>query len=282
MHSSTLTVYTPQSDLLRPRQLLRGMFRDLRNSRELAWRLAVRDLQAQYRQSYLGYFWAFITPLATTLAWIFLNASGVVKVADTSIPYPAYVFTGTMLWQVLVQALQAPMGAISSGKSMLVKLNFPREALILSALIKQLAAAGIKLAILLPAILLLGVVPDWHLALFPLALLALMLTGMAVGILLVPIGMLYNDIGRIVPLAAQFAMYITPVVFAMPTQGPLVHVFRFNPATPLVLTARAWLTAQETPMLGYFLGVSGAALLLLFFGWVILRITMPAIIERMS
>lgn len=40
-------------------RLAREMERDLLASRELAWRLMVRDISAQYRQSFLGIFWAF-------------------------------------------------------------------------------------------------------------------------------------------------------------------------------------------------------------------------------
>jgi lipopolysaccharide transport system permease protein len=53
-------VYTPESILRRPRELFRQMWRDLLASRELAWRLIVRDISAQYRQSFLGVAWAFL------------------------------------------------------------------------------------------------------------------------------------------------------------------------------------------------------------------------------
>lgn len=46
--------YTPESELAHPRRLWREMVRDLWAGRELAWRLAVRDISAQYRQSALG------------------------------------------------------------------------------------------------------------------------------------------------------------------------------------------------------------------------------------
>ncbi len=65
-------VYTPQSQLRNPVALLRSMFSDLMASRELAWRLFVRDISSQYRQSLLGYAWAFLGPLITTLLWVFL------------------------------------------------------------------------------------------------------------------------------------------------------------------------------------------------------------------
>jgi hypothetical protein len=58
-----VTVFTPDSSLASPAKMLREMWRDLLASRELAWRLAVRDISAQYRQAFLGILWAFILPL---------------------------------------------------------------------------------------------------------------------------------------------------------------------------------------------------------------------------
>jgi lipopolysaccharide transport system permease protein len=280
--SAPVIVYTPESELRKPVALLRAMVGDLANARNLAWRLALRDIRAEYRQSYFGYLWAFISPLATTVVWVFLNASGVVTVADTDIPYPAYVFSGTMLWQIFMQALQSPVLEIGAARSMLTKLNFPREAILMAGLLKQGLNTLIKIAILVPAVLLFGVVPDWHLLLFPLALAVLIITGFGLGLLLAPVGMLYTDIGRAIPLVGQFAMYITPVVFAMPKEGALAKVFEYNFVSPLILTARAWLTGLESPMLPYFLVVASVAAMVLVVGWVIFRITMPVLIERMS
>jgi lipopolysaccharide transport system permease protein len=109
MDEQRVTIYTPDSLLTNPLKLVREMFRDLVSSRELAWRLTVRDLSAQYRQTFLGFLWAIILPLANTLVWIFLSRSGVVNVSETALPYPVYVFTGTMLWAILMDALNAPL-----------------------------------------------------------------------------------------------------------------------------------------------------------------------------
>ncbi len=262
--------------------MLAGMWADIHASRSLAWHLAVRDIKAQYRQSYLGYVWAFILPLANTVVWIMLNNSGVVRLEDTGIPYPVYVFTGTMVWQMLVESVQSPLLEVGLSRSFLTKLNFPREALILSGVLKQLFNLAIKLLILIPAVMLLGVMPDWHLLLLPLGLLATVITGVSIGLLVAPVGMLYNDVARIIPLFAQFFMYVTPVVFAMPESGTMAQLFRLNPATPLVLTCRSWLTGGETPMLGLFLGVTAGALVLLFIGLVLYRVALPILIERLS
>jgi lipopolysaccharide transport system permease protein len=258
------------------------MLQDLGRSRELAWSLALRDIKAQYRGSLLGYLWAFITPLVSTALWVFLSASGVIKVAATDIPYPAYVFSGTMLWQIFTESLSSPLSQIMASRSMLAKLNFPREALILSGAYKVAFNGLVKLTVLLPVLILLGVMPDHHLLLLPVALLGLLLVGSSLGLVIAPLGVLYSDVGRFIPLVTQLLMYLTPVVFALPSEGLMARLFLINPLTPVIVTARAWITAQPATMLPYFCGVVLAALVLLFFGWLLYRITMPVLIERMS
>ena len=46
-----VTVYTPGSALRQPSRLIADMFRGIRRRRGPAWRLAVRDISAQYRQA---------------------------------------------------------------------------------------------------------------------------------------------------------------------------------------------------------------------------------------
>jgi lipopolysaccharide transport system permease protein len=72
------------------------------------------------------------------------------------------------------------------------------------------------------------------------------------------------------------------VVFAMPKEGLSAKVFQLNPLTPLILTARDWLTGLTPEYLGYFVAVNVAAILLSFMFWVVFRLAMPILIERMG
>ena len=282
MTEERVTVYTPDSSLRNPAKMIREMFGDIAASRELSWRLAVRDICAHYRQAFLGILWAFILPLANTLTWIFLSSTGIVAVRETALPYTVYVFTGTMLWAILMDAMNAPLQQINAARGMLAKLNFPREALIVSGLYQALFNATIKIVLLLGALLIMGVYPGWSLLLFPLGVLSLVLIGTSIGLLILPVGMLYTDIGRALPLLMQFLMYVTPVVFPMPKEGWAANLFRINPLTPIILTTRDWLTNFPPEFLGYFVLVNVIAILLLLFVWVIYRLSMPILIERMS
>jgi lipopolysaccharide transport system permease protein len=277
-----VTIYTPESNLANPRKMLREMFRDLAVGRELAWRLVVRDISAQYRQAFLGILWAFILPLANTVTWIFLSKSGIVNVASTTVPYPFYVFTGTMLWAIFMDALNAPMQQVNAARGMLAKLNFPREALIVSGIYQTLFNAAIKIALMLVTLMVIGINPGWNFMFFPLGIISLILVGTTLGLFITPLGILYGDIGRALPLFMQFLMYITPVVFPLPKAGLAETLFMFNPITPLILTARDLLTGQTPQFLSYFIAVNLVMGFFFFVVWMIYRLAMPILIERMS
>lgn len=282
MTEPPLTIYTPDSLLSSPLRMAREMLRDLASSRELAWRLTVRDLSAQYRQTFLGFLWAILLPLANTLVWVFLSRSGVVNVSDTPLPYPVYVFTGTMLWAILMDALNAPLQIVTASKIMLARINFPREALVVAGIYQTIVNALIKVTLLLIALLVMGIHPDWNVFLFPIGLLSLILVGTLIGLALTPFGLLYADVGKAVPLLMQFLMYLSPVVFAMPKEGLLATLFQLNPLTPLILTARDWLTGFTPEHLGYFVVVNMVSIVLLFMFWVVFRLAMPILIERIG
>jgi lipopolysaccharide transport system permease protein len=282
MSDPPVIVYTPDSSLASPWRMIRTMFRDLVASRSLAWRLAVRDLSAQYRQTLLGVLWALIIPLANTAVWIFLSSSGIVRVHDTGLPYPVYVFVGTMLWGIFMDALNAPLQITTAAKPMLAKINFTRESLVLAGIYQTLFNAAIKVALILVVLVFMGIYPGWSVLLLPFGILSLILVGTAIGLVLTPLGILYTDVGRAMPLLTQFLMYVTPVVFPMPKAGWTAMLFQFNPLTPLILTARDWIAGQPSTTLGYFLAVNLVTMALLLVVWAVYRLAMPILIERMS
>ena len=112
---------------------LQNIFKDISTSHFLAYQMAKRDIQAQYRQSYLGIFWAFAPVIINSLVWLFLNGSGVVTVQGVNMPYPLFVIIGTTLWSVFAETIQGPMVAVNSGRGIMSKINFPKEALLMSS-----------------------------------------------------------------------------------------------------------------------------------------------------
>lgn len=277
-----VTVYTPESPLRHPGVFVQGMFADIWKGRELAWRLFVRDLSAQYRQTYLGYFWAFLPPLVAAATFIFLQSQGIVQVDGLGMPYAAFAMIGTLLWQTFVEAIQSPIAAVVSAKPMLAKINFPREAILMSGLYMVLFNFLVRLVLIAGVMLIYGIAPGPTLPLFPIAMAGLLACGFALGLLLLPAGALYGDIGRAVPIVAQFLMLLTPVVYPARTTGLAGLLTTLNPVSPVLVIARESLTNAPLTLMPACLIVTAVAVCLCFLGVATFRLVMPILIERMG
>ncbi|WP_082447161.1 ABC transporter permease [Flavobacterium sp. KJJ] len=263
-------------------KLLKESLNDIISSHFLAKQLAIRDIKAQYRQSYLGIIWAFITPLTTALIWVILSNSGTIKLTDTGVPYPVYVFSGTLLWSIITDSINAPMNNTNGARGILSKINFPKEALILSGIYKLISNSFIKIALLIFFLTVYDVGFHSSILLFPFAFIGIIFFGTTIGLFITPLGMLYNDVGKIISMGLGFLMYVTPVVFVIPKQGPLKTLMEINPLTPLILTSRNLLMGQNIDFLTYYFVIILISIPFFFLGLVFYRISIPIIVERMS
>lgn len=281
-YKSSQVIYTPESKIKRPMLLLKLMWRDLLASRELAWQLMQRDIKAQYRQSFLGVFWAFLPPIFMAAGFTLAGESNVITVGKTDIPYPAYVMFSTVLWQTFVEALNAPVRAVTLAKPMLTRVNFPREAVVLSKLGELAFNFGIKLILIVALFIWFKVPIGWTVLLAPVALIHLIIFGTFIGLLLAPLGILYQDVAKGISLITTFWLFITPVVYPTPTEGIFSTLVQFNPVTPLLVTTRELATTGILTQVAGFWIVSAIALFGLLLTWIMFRLAMPYVIERIS
>ena len=276
------TTYTPESLLRHPQRMFGQMRHDLLASRELAWRLLVRDISAKYRQSFLGFFWAIIPAVITAVGFTLAKDNGIVNIGTTDLPYPAYVMFSMTLWQTFVEALNAPIQGVNTGKTMLARINFPREALVLSKLGEVFFNFGVKLILIIFLFIWFKMPVSASVVLAPVALIHLIVLGTFIGLILAPIGALYQDVSRLITVFTGFWLFITPVVYPVPTGGTFGTIVRFNPVTPLLVTTRELATTgQISDPIGFWLA-SGISFCGLFIAWIIYRVSMPYIVERIS
>jgi lipopolysaccharide transport system permease protein len=277
-----IVTYTPESGLNRPVALLREMWDDLPVARQLAWRLMLRDLRAQYRQSILGFAWAFLPAMATAIGFSLANRAQVLNIGETDLPYPVYVLLSMVLWQSFVASMNGPLTAIASAKAMISRVKFPRESIILAKLGEELFNLCVKLVPVSLALIWFRVPIAPTIVLAPLGLMALMGFGAMIGALLTPMGVMYQDIGRGMTLVAGGWMLLTPVVYPLPGPGTFGTIVRLNPVTPLLLTTRELATTGNLSMPMGFVAVVGLMALAALPVWVVFRLAMPYAIERVT
>lgn len=266
-----------------PRAIFSDMMRELPAAHQLGLRLFKRNVKALYRKSMLGFAWALLPPLMTALLWMFLYRNGVMQPHVGEMPYAVFVVCGTLLWQVFSEGVFMPLRVVQDNQSILVKINIPREGLLLSGIYEMLLNMVIRSAILVLLLVVFGVHVVhtgiiWGLA----TMFIVALAGFACGLLLTPVGLLYQDIVRILNIGLPFVMYLSPVVYAAPASGALGTLMRFNPLAPLITTGRLWLVGLPQPHLFAFFFCTFLFVGLFFFGLLLYRRALHRIIERLG
>jgi lipopolysaccharide transport system permease protein len=214
--------------------------------------------------------------------WVFLNHQRVITIDSGSVPYPLFVLSGVILWTAFNGSLMSMLGVIGAARAFLGKVNFPHESLIYSAVMKSLLDALLAALMVIPALFLFAGNFRSTIVLFPVALLGSIVAGTAIGILILPVAALYNDVSRAIQLVLRFAFFLAPVVFALPASGIARKIMLLNPATPIIATGRDWLTGSGEAMTVGFILVLAVSLLVLSFGMIVFKVVLPHLIERVA
>jgi lipopolysaccharide transport system permease protein len=186
------------------------------------------------------------------------------------------------LWQTFTEALNGPPQAVSSAKAMLARINFPREALILAKLGEVFFNFAIKLILIVGLFIWFKIPVTWSVILAPVALIHLILLGTFIGLLLAPMSALYQDFTKGLTLIIGFWLFLTPVVYPIPSDGVFGTIVKLNPVTPLLVTTRELATTGIISEPQGFWIVSLITILGLLLAWIFYRLAMPFVVERIS
>src|SRR5438094_126129 len=134
--------------------------------RELLYFLTWRDVKVRYKQTVLGAAWAVLQPLATMIVFaVFLG--NVAGIATEDVPYPLFVFAGTLCWTFFSNAITSASSSVVGSQNLITKVYFPRliipTAAVGAGLIDFLVASGLFAVLMIWY----GAVPTWQILLLP-------------------------------------------------------------------------------------------------------------------
>lgn len=230
-------VYLPEEPFIKIRAQRSWGAVDLREvwiQRELLYFLIWRELKARYRQTILGISWVILQPLLMTL--IFTVVLGkLVGVPTGSTPYPLFLYAGLLPWTFFSNAVSSGSYSLVASSHLITKVYFPR-------IIVPAAAVGVRLTdFLVASVVLIGLmryygIPfGWHLLLTPLLVVHLTLLALALSTWLSALNVRYRDIGTALPVALQFLMFASPIVYpATLVPARWKWLYGLNPLTGIV------------------------------------------------
>lgn len=253
----------------------------MREAIQLSWQLFSRGFKAKFRTSFLGYLWIVIPASLITLGVWTANQAGVIEPGLTTLPYPLFVFLGTMVWQVFAEGVDVPHQAIQSARAYVTRVLFPRDAIVLV----QVYEAFISMAVRLVAVfVLVGFVGHLSVASAVLVTCAFIITlvlALGLGGILAPFMLLFADIHNSFKLFLTYGLFLTPALYMPQRQGIFATVIEWNPVSPLMKAARDAVERGSFSDPTTMMAMGTAATVLLVFGLWFVRRSMPIVVERL-
>jgi len=249
--------------------LLPLMIRDLINARELIWRLFLRDIKAKYKQSLLGWIWIILLPIMAVGTFLLLNRSGAISLDNIPAPYAIYGLLGISLWQIFSAGWSAATASIISAGRFITKINFAKEALVVSSLGQILLEFFIRIILLIVLFILYGQFPSIWIILLPLLIIPLILLTLGLGFISSLLNAVARDIQTFINVFLSFFLFFTPIMYTLPETSLLFKLNQFNPVFFLITVPRDLIVSGQTSHLSQFLLSSALALIIFLLGWMI-------------
>ncbi len=218
--------------------IFKEIYSELKWNKWLTYQLFKRNFLGMYKQSFVGVFWAFLVPFISVGTFIILNRAGILNVGEIGVPYPIFALLGLAIWQIFSTGLVASANSLAAAGSMITKINFSKKSLVIATmgkpiitLILQLALVGILFAVY-------GILPHKEIFLVPLVLIPILLFTIGLGFILSLFNAFVKDVGNGLSVIITFSMFLTPVLYAKPRTGFLMHLTRINPMYYFISGAR--------------------------------------------
>lgn len=232
--------------------------------KELIKHLSLREIRARYKQSFLGFFWIILNPFFQMLIMSFVF-SQIVRFSDLGVPYPIYLFVGLLPWTLFSNSLGSTIGVLSENASLIRKIYFPREILIISTLVAKLVDFFFASLIFLGMMVLFQIPFSWHMLLFFPILFVQLLFTFGLSLFLSATNLLYRDVQYLFQLVLGLWFYLTPVIYPIELFPEQYRwIFALNPMAVFINAYRQVLLGQDVfNMVSFLIGLSVSILLLI-------------------
>jgi ABC-type polysaccharide/polyol phosphate export permease len=268
MAQSPMLRRTALSSSLGPIEYLQHLA-DFWNRRDLLWHMTIRHLRGQYKQSVLGYAWAFVNPLSQMVIMSFVFSTILRVGTNGDAPYPLFLFVGLVPWLFFSAALAAGTDSVTGASSLVTKVYFPREVLPTAAVLTKLVDLFFGFVILTLLMVYYGRLPESTSYLFPLLFLIHLVFVLGLTYPLAALNLYFHDVRFLVGVVLTLWFYMTPVLYptsAVPDKYR--WVFDINPNAVLIdAYRRVILYGQEPDLKKVLVGAAVAAITFLVGYW---------------
>ncbi len=259
-----IVTYQPDNSLRKGYlSIFKEICQEIYQNRWLTLQLFKRDFSATYKQSLMGFLWAFIIPILSIGTFVILNRSGIFKMGTIDVPYPIFAVISMAFWQLFSAGLVAASQVLVIAGPMITKINFSKKSLVIASIGQAMVSFLIQMLLLIGLFFYFHMMPHIQAVFILIVIIPIILLTLGLGFILSLINSVMRDVSNILPMFLTFFMFLTPILYTKPQTGLLMKITEYNPLYYFVLTARdLFLKGQITEPVGFLL--SSLAALLIF------------------
>ena len=245
--------------------------------------LVKRDFHGRYAGSLLGFFWSFAQPLwmLVLFNFVFSTVMKISPVGTRTGHFAVFLFSGLLPWMALNEGVLRASTAVTDNASLVKKLRFPSELLVVAVVLAALLHEAVATAVFLVGLACIGELTWGGLALLPLAVALQLALTLGLGLLLSSVHVFFRDTAQVLGMVLTGWFYLTPIVYPVEyVPARLRSWIDLNPLTPLVGLYRQALLGGSVAWVPGTVSLAVLGTVLLFLGLWTFRRLKPAFVDE--
>lgn len=237
-----------------PLRNILASFKELFTNRWLIFYFTQRQFTRNYRGSFLGFLWAFLSPLFLVALYtlVFSEMIGFrfreIPGEGNSLNFGLYLYAGLLPFLAYAEALNKGVATIRGSANLVQKVVFPLQALPISTAVSALADKLFGVVVLIGFYYFMSGTLHGTVLLMPLILVPQLLFSLGLGYLFAVIGTYLPDASETLRSLVRASFFITPIIWP-PSRLPADYqwIIDYNPVAFMVQTYRDFIILGEIP-----------------------------------
>ena len=237
------------------------------NYRHLIKKLAISDFKLRYKNSVLGFFWSLLEPLLMLIV-LYIVFTNFMRVQIKH--YQLFLLMGIISWNMLARGTAMSLNSILGKPSLIKKVYFPREVLIISSSITALMMTLLEFIVFGIFMAVFAVMPGATIVYFPAIIFIEFLLVLGLSFALASLNVFYRDIQYIWTVVLQAGFFAAPIIYPVSIiPEKYVWIIKLNPMTSIIEMLRGSVIYSTSPTIGDAGFIIASALVVLASGYLI-------------
>jgi lipopolysaccharide transport system permease protein len=207
--------------------------------------LAWSDFKLRYKNSALGFFWSLLEPMLMLLV-LYVVFSNLMRVQVEH--YQLFLLLGIILWNFLDRGTSMSIWGIIGKPSLVQKVYFPRDILILSTCSTALMMTSLEFVVFIIFMAVFRVVPGMAVMYFPILFIFEFLIVLGLSMALSALNVYFRDVQFIWRLIVQVGFFATPILYPITIFPERIRwIVMLNPMALIITMSRDSILYRASP-----------------------------------